>query len=136
MKKRLPLIAMLAMVVAGMLSVDMAEAAGKGKWKLGRVYFRMVCTACHIEMTGAGIAPNTRTIAEWTTYMDADAHDASGKSEPKISSYTSKEYRESIKDKNKAAKKLLKVPNEDLFEHVKSFLEHGAKDSDTPASCG
>jgi cytochrome c553 len=136
MKKRLPLIAGLALVVAGMMSVDMAAAAGKGNWKRGRVYFRMVCTACHVEMTGNAVSPNTRTIAEWSAYMDADTHDASGKTKPKVADYVSKEYRESIKDSNKAAKKFLKLPDDALFEDVKAFLEHGAKDSDTPASCG
>jgi len=67
--------------------------------------------------------------------MDADKHDASGKSKPKVSDYTSKAYRESIKDSNKAAKKFLKMPDAALFADVKAFVVHGAKDSDTPASC-
>lgn len=135
MKKHLLLTAGLAMVVAGMISVDMAAAAGKGNWKRGRVYFRMVCTECHVEMTRSSVAPNTRTIAEWTAYMDANKHDASGKTKPMVTDYISKEYRESVKDSNKAAKKFLKLSDDALFEDVKAFLEHGAKDSDTPASC-
>ncbi len=117
------------------IGMDMAEAAGKANWKRGRVYFRMVCTVCHIDMTGNAVSPNSRTIAEWTAYMDANQHDASGKTKPMVTDYTSKAYRESIKDSNTAAKKFLKMPDAALTADVKAFVVHGAKDSDTPASC-
>lgn len=135
MLKKTSLIVGLALIVGSGITMDMAEAAGKASWKRGRVYFRMVCTACHVEVTGAPISPNASTIAEWTAYMDADKHDASGKTKPTVSYYTSKEYRESIKDSNKAAKKFLKMPDAALTADVKAFVVHGAKDSDTPASC-
>jgi len=135
MLKKTSLILGLALIVGSGLTMDMAEAAGKANWKRGRVYFRMVCTVCHLHETGAAISPNGRTIAEWKAYMDTDKHDASGKSKPKVSDYTSKAYRESIKDSNKAAKKFLKMPDAALFADVKAFVVHGAKDSDTPASC-
>ncbi|MCP4126907.1 MAG: hypothetical protein GY753_07585 [Gammaproteobacteria bacterium] len=135
MNKRIPLIAGLTLIVASMLNIDAATAAGKANWKRGRVYFRMVCTSCHVETTGTAISPNGRTIAEWSAYMDANKHDASGKTKPEVSYYTSKEYRESIKESNKAAKKFLKMPDAALFADVRAFVVHGAKDSDTPASC-
>ena len=123
----------LALIVSSVLVTT--AAAEDGNWKRGRVYYRMVCTDCHKTMTGAAIAPNTRTIAEWTAYMDADKHDTSGKTKPTVSYYISKEYRESIQDTNKAAKSFLKVPDETLLMDVRAFVIHGAKDSDTPATC-
>lgn len=45
------------------------------------------------------------------------------------------EYRESIKDTNKAAKKFLKLPEQQIYADVLTFTVSGAKDSDTPASC-
>ena len=135
MFKKKSLIAGLALIITSGITMDIAVAAGKANWKRGRVYYRMVCTVCHIQETGAAISPNSLTIAEWNAYMDADKHDATGKSNPKLSHYTSKSYRESIKDSNKAAKKFLKMPDAALFADVKSFVVHGAKDSDTPASC-
>lgn len=126
-----------AHILAALLAVGFAAdgmAADPNK-KRGRVYFKMVCTVCHIQMAGKAIPPNTRTMAEWTAYMDADKHDASGKSKPTVSYYTSEEYRESIKDSNKAAKKFLKLPADQIYSDAKAFLVGGAKDSDTPASC-
>ena len=123
----------LALTVSAVLVTT--AAAEDGNWKRGRVYYRMVCTDCHKTMTGAAIAPNTRTIAEWTAYMDTDKHDASGKTKPKVSDYTSVQYRESIQDSNKAAKSFITVPDETLFMDVRAFVIHGAKDSDTPATC-
>jgi hypothetical protein len=124
----------LSLLIGSVVTMDMANA-GEGNWKRGRVYYRMVCTGCHVDMTGTAIPPNSRTIADWTAYMDANKHDASGKTKPMVSDYTSSEYRESVKDSNKAAKKFLKLPDAELFADVKEFVVHGAKDSDTPASC-
>ncbi len=135
MFKKISLIAGIAMIVGSGMTMDMAQAADGANWKRGRVYFRMVCTGCHSEMLGSPIAPNSRTIAEWTAYMDANKHDASGKTKPAVSDYTSTEYRESVKDSNKAAKKFLKMSDDALFADVKAFVVYGAKDSDTPASC-
>jgi cytochrome c5 len=101
-------------------------------WKRGRVYYRMVCTACHVEKTGASIAPSTKTKAEWAAYMTADKH-AKGKDSVKY--YVSKKYRDSIKATNKAAEKYADVPEAELLEDVKAFVNHGAKDSDNPAGC-
>ena len=127
-------LAIWALVLAGMLTAGVAEAADK-TWRLGRVYYRMVCTDCHQEMAGKKISPNALTKAEWAAYLDADAHDTSGKSNPKVSFYASKEFRESAKDTNKAAKKLLKMPESELQEAIRAWVIYGAKDSDNPSSC-
>ena len=106
--------------------------AKDGNWKKGRIYYRMVCTACHTEHAGGSISPATMTKAEWKAYIAADKH-ANGKDT--VSYYVSQEYRDSIKDTNKAAKKFLKVPNDEMMADVQAFVIHGAKDSDTPARC-
>lgn len=124
-----------AMAFCFVATAEMAFAADKKVWRLGRVYYRMVCTDCHTNQADKKIGPNSRTIAEWNAYMDADVHDATGKSNPKLSHYTSTEYRESVKDSNKAAKKFLKMPDEDLHAAVRAWVVYGAKDSDNPASC-
>ncbi len=135
MYKKLSLIAGFALIVSSGITMDSAAADDGANWKRGRVYFRMVCTGCHKDMLGSPIAPNSRTIAEWSAYMDANKHDASGKTKPTIMDYISQEYRESVKDSNKAAKKLLKMSDDALYADVKAFVVYGAKDSDTPASC-
>ena len=40
------------------------------------------------------------------------------------------------KGQNKAADKFADLPDEELFEDVRMFLNKGAKDGDAPASCG
>jgi len=112
-----------------------AAQASEGDWRLGRVYYRMVCTACHAQQAGQSIAPSAMTKAEWTAYLATDRHDASGKSNPQISHYASQAYRESVKDTNKAAAKFLKTPEDELMAAISAFVIHGAKDSDNPASC-
>jgi hypothetical protein len=104
----------------------------EGDWKVGRVYYRMVCTACHVDTSAGSIAPNTRTKAEWAAYVEADKH-ADGKDT--LTYQVSKEYRNSIKDTNRAAERYIDKPTEELLEDVKAFLIYGAKDSDNPAGC-
>ena len=130
-KKGLIMLFILSMATLFVSSAFAADA----NWKRGRVYYRMVCTACHVKEAGGGISPSSKTIAEWKAYMDADKHAKGGKANPKVSYYTGKAYRESVKDTNKAAAKLLNIPDKDLFADVRAFVIHGAKDSDTPASC-
>jgi hypothetical protein len=126
--KRLSLI--LVFVLLGMSSL--AEAA-KGNWKKGRIYYRMVCSECHAEQAGGKISPSEKTRAAWLDYFEKNIH---GPQEKYTTSYfVSKEYRESIKDTNRAAKKMLNVPEEQLLEDVKAFLIHTAKDSDQPSRC-
>lgn len=106
-----------------------------GDWKMGRVYYRFVCTACHKDVAGIVISPNEMTKAEWRAYLDADAHDKSGRTEPSVSYYTSQAYRESIKDTNKAAAKFIDVPDGDMADNIRAWTIYGAKDSDTASSC-
>jgi pyruvoyl-dependent arginine decarboxylase (PvlArgDC) len=108
--------------------------AADGNWKIGRIYYRMVCTACHKEQAGGAISPSSNTKAEWTAYIEADKH---AKEKDSLKSYVSTEYRDSIKDTNKAAanKKIAAKSAEELMADVQAFVIHGAKDSDTPARC-
>jgi cytochrome c5 len=106
--------------------------AEEGDWKVGRIYYRMVCTACHRDHAGGAIPPSNMTKAEWKAYIAADKH-AKGKDSVKY--YVSQEYRNTIKDTNKAAAKFLKMPDDEMLANVQAFVIHGAKDSDTPARC-
>lgn len=123
------------LVTASVLALSMASItaqAADGNWKKGRIYYRMVCTTCHTDQTGNSIAPSVKTKAEWIAYLSADNH---AKGKDTVAYYVSKEYRESIKAKNKAAAKYIKVPDEMLLSDVNAFVQHGAKDSDNPARC-
>ncbi len=120
-----------AIALSGMLMSLVAQAAD-GNWKRGRIYYRMVCTACHTDQPGGSISPASMTIAEWGAYLDADKH---AKGKDSVSYYVSREYRESVKDSNKAAAKFLEMPAEALMADVRAFVIHGAKDSDNPARC-
>ena len=126
---------LISTLAAGIAATTGAAQASEGDWRLGRVYYRMVCTSCHTAQGGHSIAPNAKTKAEWTAYFAANAHDASGKSHPKLSYYVSEAYRESVKDSNKAAAKFLTMPERELLASVSAFTVYGAKDSDNPASC-
>jgi cytochrome c5 len=116
-------------------AVSVALAAVEPDKKRGRLYYRMVCTACHAQNGGQAISPNARTIAEWKAYFDADKHDKSGKTNASVQYFTSQKYRASVKDSNKAADKFLSLPDEQLLADVRAFEVSGAKDSDTPARC-
>jgi hypothetical protein len=123
------------MITASLVTLIMSPyvaMAADGNWKMGRIYYRMVCTACHQDQTGESIAPSTKTKAEWETYISADSH-AAGKD--KLSYYMSKAYKESIKDSNRAAAKFLKLPDDQQIADVKAFVMHGAKDGPAPARC-
>ena len=118
--------------VLALSMASMTIQAADGNWKKGRIYYRMVCTACHTDQAGNTIAPSTKTKAEWDAYLSANSH---AKGKDKASFYVSKEYRESIKATNKAAAKFIKVPDATLLADVNAFVIHGAKDSDNPARC-
>lgn len=120
------------MAFVTLLAFSWTVQAADGNWKRGRVYYKHVCTVCHVEQTGDPISPATMTRAEWKSYLDADSH---AKGKDKVSYYVSQEYRNSVKDKNRAAKKFLKLPNETLAADLRAFVIHGAKDSDSPARC-
>jgi cytochrome c5 len=130
-KKLSPVYALSLSLLACGLATSAANAAD-GDWKRGRVYYQMVCTDCHKAKTGGPIAPNTRTMADWTAYLNADKH-AKGKEPLKM--YVSTAYRTNIKATNKAAEKYATVPEPQLFNDVKAFMLKGAKDGDSPASC-
>ena len=131
MKLHKPLVSILLFSV---LTIPFSATATEGDWKRGRVYYRMVCTACHTEPAGGGktIGPNTKTKAEWAAYIEADKH-AKGKDSLKY--YVSKEYRAKIKATNKAAEKYADVPDAELLNDIKAFVAKGAKDGDSPAGC-
>jgi cytochrome c5 len=124
-------------VLTGLLlaALPIAAQAGDGDWKRGRIYYRMVCTACHVQKGGA-ISPSTRTRLEWIAYLKSDKH-AKGKDSLKY--YVSKAYRDSIKNSiknsNKAAEKFGDVSEQDLMNDLKAFVDYGAKDGEKPASC-
>ena len=119
-------------IVLGGMFVSLSAQAVDGNWKRGRIYYRMVCTACHTDQAGGSISPATMSIADWNAYLDADKH---AKGLDSVSNYVSKVYRESIKDSNKAAAKFIKMSNDELMADVRAFVIHGAKDSDNPARC-
>ena len=111
-------------------------AEAKGNWKKGRIYYKMVCTECHIEQAGGAISPSEKTKAEWADYFEKNLHGRQDEPAKYAASYfVSREYRESIKDTNRAAKKMLKIPDDKLLEDVKAFLNHTASDSDQPSRC-
>lgn len=133
MKYQIHFIMVLMALLLGMSSVFAGET---GNWKKGRIYYRMVCTECHVKEAGGAISPNERTKAEWAEYFNKNIHGPQDTPSKYTASYfVSREYRESIKDTNRAAKKMLKIPEWQLLEDVKAFLIHTARDSDQPASC-
>lgn len=129
MKTRKPVLALLFL---GLAASPIASLAADGDWKRGRIYYRMVCTACHVDKAGGTISPTTKTMAEWKAYIQADKH-AKGKDSLKY--YVSGKYRDSIKASNKAAAKFSDVSDEELMDDIKAFVTKGAKDGDAPAKC-
>jgi len=124
-----------ALVVFLLGTASIADSR-KGNWKKGRIYYRMVCTECHIEQAGGKILPAEKTRDEWAEYFEKNLHGPQDATAKYAASYfVSREYRESIKDTNRAAKKMLKIPEDQLLEDVKAFLIHTAKDSDQPSRC-
>ena len=133
MKRHKSFIAVLVVILLALSSVVEAK---KGNWKKGRIYYRMVCTDCHVKEAGGKISPAEKTKAEWVEYFEKNIHGPQDAPAKYAASYfVSREYRESIKDTNRAANKLLKVPDDQLLEDVKAFLIHTAKDSDQPSRC-
>lgn len=129
MKRNYAAIAAAAMLGTAAISTTWAY---EGDWKRGRIYYRQVCTACHNTEMKKAVAPNDRVKAEWVAYIQADKH---LKGKETVTRYVSKQYRDSIKAKNAAAAKFADVPEKELLEDVRSFLNKGAKDGDSPASC-
>ncbi len=120
-----------ALAMLGSTAYTTAQAYD-GDWKRGRIYYRQVCTSCHVAKTEKAISPTTKTKAEWTAYLQADKH---AKGKDSVKQYLSQQYRASIKASNKAAEKFADVPDQELLEDTKAFVLKGAKDGDSPASC-
>lgn len=132
MKKK----SVIVLLMAVLLGISTMADARKGNWKQGRIYYRMVCSECHVNEAGGKISPAEKTKAEWLDYFEKNIHGPEEAPTKYTASYfVSNEYRESIKDTNRAAKKMLKVSEEQLLEDVKAFLVHTAKDSDQPSRC-
>ena len=129
MKRKFGLKLLAVMLGAGAMS---AAQAYDGDWKRGRIYYRQICTTCHTAELKKPIAPNDKTMADWASYFQANKHN---KGKDTVSSYFSKQYRDSVKAKNPAAAKYADVPEKDLIEDVKAFVKKSAKDGDAPAGC-
>ena len=115
-----------------LLGTSLSAAAYDADWKRGRIYYRSVCTSCHVASPVGQINPSSKTMAEWSAYMQADKH---AKGKDTVKHYVSTAYRASIKSANKAAEKFAEVPEQELLDDVKAFLIKGAKDGEAPASC-
>ena len=113
-------------------SLGVHAQAYEGDWKRGRIYYRSVCTSCHVALPVGAINPSTKTKAEWAAYLKANKH---AKGKDTVTQYVGKPYRASIKSANKAAEKFADVPDQELLEDLAAFLKKGAKDGDSPASC-
>jgi hypothetical protein len=124
----------LALAVAGSALGSSATLA-QGDPRLGRLYFRSICTDCHVRETGKAIPPNQLTIAEWEQYFDTDRHDASGRFAPSVREYTGRAHRESIQATNKVAQRFLSVGDAEMHANVRAWLVSAAKDSDRPSGC-
>lgn len=129
MRNRLALTFVAAMLGATALS---AAQAYEADWKRGRIYYRQVCTSCHNTEMKKPVSPSDRTKAEWGAYLQADKH---LKGKETVTRYFGKQYRDGIKATNAAAAKFADVPEKELLEDVNAFLNKGAKDGDSPASC-
>ncbi len=127
-------IALPLLACTGFVAAPVAALAD-GDPRLGRLYFRSICTDCHVAETGSAIAPNQMTIAEWTSYLDADRHDTGGAYEGRVSDFTSQGHRASIQEHNRVAERFLSVSDGQMFANVRAWLVSSAKDSDRPAGC-
>ncbi len=93
-----------ALLVLILLALS-STAEAKGNWKKGRIYYRMVCTECHVEQAGGKISPAEKTKAEWTEYFEKNIHGPQDATAKYAASYfVSREYRESIKDTGRLRK--------------------------------
>ncbi len=121
-----------ALAALAALACSLSAQAYEADWKRGRVYYRSVCTSCHVVQPVGSINPSSKSKAEWTAYLQADKH---AKGKDSVKHYVSKPYRASIKAGNKAAEKFADTADAELLDDIKAFLIKGAKDGDAPASC-
>lgn len=120
------------LLAAAAIVLSLPAQAYDADWKRGRIYYRSVCTSCHVAMPVGSINPSSKTQAEWAAYLQANKH---AKGKDTLTHYVSKPYRASIKAGNKAAEKFADTPDAELLDDIKAFLLKGAKDGDAPASC-
>jgi len=120
------------LIAVAAFSFALSAQAYEADWKRGRVYYRSVCTSCHVALPIGSINPSSKAKAEWAAYITADKH---AKGKDTVKQYVSKAYRASIKSANKAAEKFADTPDQELLDDIKAFLLKGAKDGDAPASC-
>jgi cytochrome c5 len=121
----------LPLIVTTTLFASAAQAYD-ADWKRGRIYYRSVCTSCHVASPIGQINPSSKTKAEWAAYLKADKH---AKGKETVRQFVSKDYRASIKAGNKAAEKFAEVPEQELLDDLTLFLLRSAKDGEAPASC-
>lgn len=117
---------------ASVLMLPVAPAVANeepGNWKLGKIYYRASCTACHTAELGESISPASMTMAEWRAWIDTDTGGAH------LGEFTSQTYRSSIAAENKVAEKFASVPDQEMWDHTRAFVIYGAKDSPNPATC-
>lgn len=127
-----PVTPLTAVALLALLGASFSASAYDADWKRGRIYYRSVCTSCHVAMPVGSINPSSKTIGEWTSYIQADKH---AKGKDTVKQYVSTAYRASIKSANKAAEKFADVPDQELLDDIKAFVIKGAKDGEAPASC-
>jgi cytochrome c5 len=120
------------LIAVAAFTLSLSAQAYDADWKRGRVYYRSVCTSCHVALPIGSINPSSKAKAEWAAYIQADKH---AKGKDTVKQYVSKTYRASIKSANKAAEKFADTPDQELLDDIKAFLLKGAKDGDAPASC-
>ena len=90
-------------------------------WKRGRVYYRQVCTSCHMAQVNKQFGPNEKTKADWAAYLTADKH---AKGKDSVKQYYSKAYRASIKATNKAAEKFADTPDQAIAKFLDNDLSN------------
>lgn len=123
-------------LMVSLLALSSSADAAKANWKKGRIYYKLVCSECHFEQTGNKFSPADKTKAEWQSYFVDGQHAMANDSvNHALNYYASREYRESIKSSNRAAAKMLKIPEAQLLADLQAFTLHTAKDSDQPSRC-
>ena len=63
-----------AIIMSMLLGFSSIAVAKEGNWKKGRIYYKMVCSECHLEKAGGKISPSEKTKAEWLDYFEKNIH--------------------------------------------------------------
>ncbi|MCK7579406.1 MAG: hypothetical protein MZV65_29250 [Chromatiales bacterium] len=106
-------------------------AQAEGDWKRGRVYYRMVCTACHVEQASGAIAPEHQDQGR----MDGlpagrQARQGQGHASSTTSARTTAT---ASRPPTRRPRSSPTCPNRSCSRIVKAFVITGAKDGDAPA---